>query len=465
MISKTLASAVLTEATAFGADFAEIFLEDTLASSISMENGKIEERGTGNSYGAGIRVLKGLQSAYGYTSDLSKKSLLKLAQDVGKAFSGPRVLTPPALQKVKVKEIINVSTQPMETISVTEKIKLLKMVNDTMASYDKRIIRTNVYFNDMVKQVTIFNTLGRFVEDTRRRGRMYMIAVAAENGKIENFGEGPGASDGFDFFTSKIKLKEMAIETAKSAIGLLGAKECPSGKMPVVIGNGFGGVIFHEACGHPFEASSISKKLSVFWDKLGKQVANPIVNAVDDGTIPYAWGSTNVDDEGFPAQKVQLIKDGVLNSFMIDQFNGRRMKAEHNGHSRRQNYKFEPTSRMTNTYIENGPHTVDQIISATKYGLYAKKMGGGSVNPATGEFNFTVSEGYMIRDGKIAEAVKGAALVGKGDETLSKIDMVANDLARAQGMCGAASGSIPTDVGQPTIRVTEITVGGRGGGQ
>ncbi len=465
MISKKLASALLLEATAFGADFAEVYLEDTLSSNVSMENGKIEERVSTNGFGAGIRVLKGLQSAYGYTSDLSKKSLMKLAQDVGKAFSGPRVLTPPTLEKVKVKEIINLSSQPMETISVQQKIDLLKMVNDTMASFDKRIVRTNVYLSDMVKQVTIFNTLGRHVEDTRRRARLYMIAVAAENGKIENFGEGPGASDGFDFFTSKIKLKEMATETAKSAISLLGAAECPSGKMPVVIGNGFGGVIFHEACGHPFEASAVSKKLSVFWDKLGKQVANPIVNAVDDGTIPFGWGSTNVDDEGFPAQKVQLIKDGVLNSFMIDQFNGRRMKAEQNGHSRRQNYKFEPTSRMTNTYIENGPHTVEQIIAATQYGLYAKKMGGGSVNPATGEFNFTVSEGYMIRNGKIAEAVKGAALVGKGDETLAKIDMVANDLARAQGMCGAASGSIPTDVGQPTIRVTEITVGGRRGGQ
>lgn len=465
MISKKLASALLLQATAFGADFAEVYLEDTLSSNVSMENGKIEERVSTNGFGVGVRVLKGLQSAYGYTSDLSKKSLMKLAQDVGKAFSGPRVLTPPPLEKVKVKEIIYLSSQPMETISVKQKIDLLKMVNDTMASFDKRIVRTNVYLSDMVKQVTIFNTLGRHVEDTRRRARLYMIAVAAENGKIENFGEGPGASDGFDFFTSKIKLKEMAIETAKSAISLLGAAECPSGKMPVVIGNGFGGVIFHEACGHPFEASAVSKKLSVFWDKLGKQVANPIVNAVDDGTIPFGWGSTNVDDEGFPAQKVQLIKNGVLNSFMIDQFNGRRMKAEQNGHSRRQNYKFEPTSRMTNTYIENGPHTVEQIIAATQYGLYAKKMGGGSVNPATGEFNFTVSEGYMIRNGKIAEAVKGAALVGKGDETLAKIDMVANDLARAQGMCGAASGSIPTDVGQPTIRVTEITVGGRRGGQ
>jgi TldD protein len=465
MISKTLASVLLSEATAFGADFAEIYLEDTLSSNLSMENGKIEERISTNGYGVGVRVLKGLQSAYGYTSDLSKKSLIKLAQDVGKAFSGERVLTPPPLSKVKVKETINLSARPAEVVSVTEKVALLTLANDTMASYDKRIVRTNVYLSDMVKKVTIFNTLGRQVEDTRRRARLYMIAVAAENGKFETAGEGPGASDGFDFFTEKIKIQEMALETAKSAITLLGAAECPSGKMPVVIGNGFGGVIFHEACGHPFEASAVSKKLSVFWDKLGKQVANPVVSAVDDGTIPFGWGSTNVDDEGFPTQRVQLIKDGVLTNFMIDQFNGRRMNVEHNGHSRRQNYKFEPTSRMTNTYIENGPHTVEQIIAATSYGLYAKKMGGGSVNPATGEFNFAVSEGYMIRDGKIAEPVKGAALVGKGDETLSKIDMVANDLARAQGMCGAASGSIPTDVGQPTIRVTEITVGGRRGGQ
>jgi len=465
MISKKLALLLLTEATANGADFAEVYLEDTLSSNLSMENGKIEERVSTNGYGVGVRVMKNLQSAYGYTSDLSKKSLIKLAQDVGKAFSEVRQLTPPPLVKVKVKETINLTTQPMETVAVDEKIKLLRLVNDTMASYDPRIVRTNVYLSDMVKFVTIFNTLGRWVEDTRRRARLYMIAVASDQGKFETAGEGPGASDGYDFFTNKVQLQTLATETAKSAITLLGAAECPSGKMPVIIGNGFGGVIFHEACGHPFEASAVYKKLSVFWDKLGKQVANPVVNAVDDGTIPYAWGSTNVDDEGFPTERVQLIKDGVLTNFMIDQFNGRRMNASHNGHSRRQNYKFEPTSRMTNTYIENGPHTVEEIIAATPYGLYAKKMGGGSVNPATGEFNFAVSEGYMIRDGKIAEPVKGAALVGKGDETLSKIDMVANDLSRAQGMCGAASGSIPTDVGQPTIRVTEITVGGRKGGQ
>ena len=465
MISKKLASELLVLATENGADFAELYFEDVVGQTTVMENGKIEERTSNNNYGVGIRVLKELQSAYAYTSDLSKRNLIELATNLSKAFQDKRVLNVPELKKVRIRKDLNATEKPLESVSVQEKIALMKDVNDLMAGYAKRIVRTNVYFSDMVKKVTIFNTLGRIVEDERRRGRLYMIAIASENGRFETSGEGPGASDGFEFFTDKIKVKELALETAKGAITLLGAVECPSGKMPVVIGNGFGGVIFHEACGHPFEASAISKKLSVFWDKLGKQVANPIVNAVDDGTIKNAWGSTNVDDEGFPTERTQLIKDGVLVNFMVDQFNGRRMNTPQNGHSRRQNYKFEPTSRMTNTFIENGPHTVEEIIAATPYGLYAKKMGGGSVNPATGEFNFTVSEGYMIRDGKIAEAVKGAALVGKGDEILPRIDMIANDLARAQGMCGAASGSIPTDVGQPTLRVTEITVGGRRGGQ
>jgi TldD protein len=430
-----------------------------------MENGKVEERTSQNGFGVGLRVMKDLQSAYAYTSNISKANLRLVASNLSKAFQGKRVLDVPTISKVRSKKDINFTPKPLETIPIQEKIALMTEVSDTIFAYDSRIVRSNVYLSETMKTVHIFNTLGRYVTDVRRRGRLYMMAFASENGRFETSGEGPGASDGFDFFTDKIKLKELALETAKGAITLLSASECPSGKIPVVIGNGFGGVIFHEACGHPFEASAVSKKLSVFWDKLGKQVANPIVNAVDDGTIPNGFGSNNYDDEGFPTEKTQLIKDGVLVNFMVDQFNGRRMNAKHNGHSRRQNFKFEPTSRMTNTFIENGPHTLEEIIAATPYGLYAKKMGGGSVNPSTGEFNFTVSEGYMIRDGKIAEPVKGAALVGKGDEILPKIDMIANDLARAQGMCGAASGSIPVDVGQPTIRVTEITVGGRQGGR
>lgn len=242
---------------------------------------------------------------------------------------------------------------------------------------------------------------------------------------------------------------------------MLHAKNCPAGNMTVAIDNGFGGVIFHEACGHSLEATSVAKGNSVFSDKLGTQIASTKVTAIDDGTLVNHWGSANIDDEGNPTQKNVLIENGILKSFMIDKLNGRRMGMKATGSSRRQSYKFAPTSRMTNTYIAAGKDNPEDIIKSIEYGLYAKKMGGGSVNPVTGEFNFAVSEGYIVKNGQIQEPVRGASLIGKGSEVLMNIDMVGNNLKQAQGMCGSVSGSIPTNVGQPMIRVKDITVGGR----
>lgn len=242
---------------------------------------------------------------------------------------------------------------------------------------------------------------------------------------------------------------------------MAGAGYCPAGVMPVAIANGFGGVIFHEACGHGLEASSVAYGQSVFAGKLGQQIANPKVTAIDDGTIPGAWGSINIDDEGTPAQKNVLIENGILKSYMIDKFNGRRMGMASTGSSRRQSYAYTPTSRMTNTYIANGDDKNEDIIASMEYGLYAASMGGGSVNPTTGEFNFAVNEGYIVRNGVICEPVRGASLVGKGSDCIMNIDMVGNDMEMGQGMCGSSSGSVPTNVGQPLIRVSSITVGGR----
>ena len=235
--------------------------------------------------------------------------------------------------------------------------------------------------------------------------------------------------------------------------------------MDVIIENGFGGVIFHEACGHSLEATSVAKNLSVFSNKLGQKIANEAVTAIDDGTLENFWGSGNYDDEGNPTRRNVLIEKGVLKSYLVDDQNGRRMKQKGNGACRRQSYKYAPTSRMSNTFIDNGPYTTQEIIQATKKGLYAKKMGGGSVNPITGEFNFAVQEAYLVEDGQIKERVKGATLIGNGAEVLLNIDMVGNNLLTAQGMCGSLSGSIPADVGQPCVRVRNITVGGRGGAQ
>ena len=251
-------------------------------------------------------------------------------------------------------------------------------------------------------------------------------------------------------------------EVRKRAVKILKADEMIGQELPVVIDNGFGGVILHEACVHSLEATSVAKGLSVFTNKIGEKIASDVVTAIDDGTLRNNWGSLNVDDEGNPTQRNVLIENGVLKSYLYDYRNQRRSYHPLTGSGRRESYKYSPTSRMNNTYIAPGKSTVKEIIAATEYGLYAKSMGGGSVNPTTGEFNFAVTEGYMIRNGKICEPVRGATLIGSGKETLLKIDMVADNLAFGQGMCGSASGSIPTDVGQPTIRVSSMTVGGRG---
>ena len=254
--------------------------------------------------------------------------------------------------------------------------------------------------------------------------------------------------------------EQLGKEAARVALVNLEAKDCPSGKMPVVIDNGFGGVIFHEACGHALEATSVAKNRSAFCGKLGQQIASTCVSAVDDGTIPNAWGSQNIDDEGNFQKRRLLIENGILKTYMIDTLNGRRMGMDSTSSSRRESYQFEPTSRMSNTFILPGDAEFEELFEGVEKGLYARKMGGGSVNPQTGEFNFAVLEGYMIENGKITYPVKGAALIGNGRDILWNIDKVGKELRTGQGMCGSMSGSIPTDVGQPPIRVTSITVGG-----
>ncbi len=462
MIGKSLAIDVLNAGLVTGADFAEIYLEQNDSSFLSLENGKTESSLSSTTYGAGIRLLNKLQSVYGYTNDISRKGLMNLATSLAKSFQGERLITVEKINKVRVKNA-HVYERPLSEVSREEKIALMKEAHEVISSYDKRIVRIQCSFMNNRKVVTIFNSDGKQFDDFKERGRMAFVAIASENGKIETSFEGPGATAGMEFFTAKISIRDTAKRVAELAIKMLTAAECPSGKMPVVIGNGFGGVVFHEACGHSLEATAVAKKLSVFSDSLGKQIASPLVTAIDDGTIANGWGSNNIDDEGNLTQRNVLIKDGICTSFLVDSFNGRRMNAKANGACRRESYKYEPTSRMSNTFIAAGNSTHEEIIAATKLGLYAASMGGGSVNPATGEFNFSVSEAYIIRDGKIAEPVRGATLIGSGADILMKIDMVGNNLQRAQGMCGSVSGSIPADVGQPTIRVSEILVGGRGG--
>jgi TldD protein len=268
---------------------------------------------------------------------------------------------------------------------------------------------------------------------------------------------------GFEIF-DEIDPECYGKDAARCAVTMLKADMCPAGKMPVAIENGFGGVIFHEACGHSLEASSVAKGQSIFCDLLGEKIASDVVTAIDDSTIPNGWGSFNIDDEGEDARKNVLIKDGVLKSYMVDKLNGRRMNTPSTGSGRRQSYAYAPTARMSNTYIAPGESSDREIISSIADGLYCAQMGGGSVNPITGDFNFMVLEGYLVKNGQVDKPVRGATLIGNGANIIKKIDMVGKDMKTGQGMCGASSGSIPADVGQPLIRVSEIMVGGRQGG-
>jgi TldD protein len=460
MILKEMAETILAKCLVTGGDFAEIFEEDSISNSIGIIDDKVENALGGRNYGVGIRIFKGFKSIYAYTNDNTLSGLMdtayKAALALGELKENKNIILNNAVQ---FRNIHKIEQYPNE-IGFDKKIGIMKIAYKNAKEFSSDISQVSVSYMDKDQKVLIANTEGVYIEDRRIRTRLAISAVASKNDENQTGFEGPGANKGFEIFKD-IDPAYYGKEAARTAYTMLHAKNCPAGKMTVAIDNGFGGVIFHEACGHSLEATAVAKGNSVFANKLGEQIASTKVTAIDDGTIENSWGSINIDDEGNPSKKNVLIENGILKSYMIDKLNGRRMGMEATGNSRRQSYKFAPTSRMTNTYIANGDETKDEIIASISDGLYAKKMGGGSVNPVTGEFNFSISEGYLVKNGVIQEPVRGASLIGKGSEVLMNIDMVGNNLEQAQGMCGSSSGSIPVNVGQPTIRVREITVGGR----
>jgi TldD protein len=460
MISREICQRVLQKAVSTGADYAEIFAENTVNHSISMIASKVDGIKDTVIAGAAVRVYKGLRSVMASTVDMSEAGLLRCAESAAEALGQGE-----AQIDIVLKERIFGDIHPVKIVPTScgnaEKVAILKEGYFAAKEYDESVVQVSGSLLDVDHNILIANTEGTYAQDRQIRTRMAISAVADKGSGTQTGFFGPGRRMGMETFTELIDPKSVGIRAAKQAVTMAGAGYCPAGVMPVAIDNGFGGVIFHEACGHGLEASSVAYGQSVFAGKLGQQIANPKVTAIDDGTIPNAWGSINIDDEGTPAQRNVLIENGILKSYMIDKFNGRRMGMASTGNSRRQSYHHTPTSRMTNTYIAAGEDKNEDIISSIEYGLYAASMGGGSVNPVTGEFNFAVNEGYIIRDGKICEPVRGATLVGKGSEVIQNIDMVGTDMDMGQGMCGSSSGSVPTNVGQPLIRVSTITVGGR----
>src|SRR6056297_32172 len=459
MLNKSVIEETINTALHTGGDFAEVFVENKVTNSINLVNGKIDSANTGIDYGVGIRVIKDTNEIYVYTNNDDKNNLLNLAKKAASMFNKIDKKNI-SLKYQDCNNIHPIRVYPSK-VSQKQKVELIKKAYKAADNYDELITQVVVGLSDYTQNVQIANSNGIFVEDERTRVRMGIQAVATLKGEKQTGYLGPGGHMGCEFF-DEIDVEKKAQEAARMAVTMIKAGHAPQGKMPVIIDNKFGGVIFHEACGHGLEATSVAKNNSVFSNKLKEKIASEKVTAIDDGTIAHQWGSQNFDDEGHKTQRNVLIERGILKNYMIDFINGRRLNMKSTGSGRRESYRCAPTSRMTNTFIDNGEYSREEIIAATEFGLYAKHMGGGSVNPATGDFNFNVREGYIIKNGQIEKPVRGATLIGKGADILKKIDMVANNLDLAEGMCGSISGSVPAGVGQPTLRVSELTVGGRG---
>jgi len=459
LISDITASRIIEAAMIGNADFAEIFEEEIKSSSVGLLNGKTTRASSGINYGVGIRLMAGTNVVYVYTCDKSEDALIKLAKEASSALKGGKASDIKNLEALSKSSPSVLNIDPL-TVSKKTNIDFLKEASDYAMNYNELITQAAASYSTSQRVIHIVNSYGFNKEESQTRIRFSVEAVASKGNEKQTGRIAPGTMRGYEFI-NEYPIIDKTRECCETAIRMINAGYAPSGKMPVVIGNGFGGVIFHEACGHALESTAVGIRSSCFTDKLGQRIASDVVTARDNARIEGEWGSYYTDDTGRESSDLLLIENGICKNYLVDDLGARRMGCEPTGCGRRQDFTYAPTSRMSNTYIDNGKDDPADIIADTEYGLYCTKMGGGSVDTATGEFNFAAEEAFMIRNGKVAEPVRGATLIGKGQEILLNIDRVGNDLELAAGMCGSISGGVPVTVGQPTIRVSSILVGGR----
>lgn len=463
MLQPSRVKKVLDAALERGAQFAELFVEDTYSSNLSLIDSKPSQAVVGRLKGAGIRVFYGHEQIYVTTNDLSEAGLVKAART---AAAG-RVGVSGEVTRIEAKDfspahfdsIHTYGTKPWE-YDRDKKFSHLMRMDRAARGRSTLVSQVEPMLIEKTQKILVANSEGLWAEDERNYVRVFMDVTLEEHGVKESQHARAGRLGTSEWFDT-VDFEQMATDVVDRAKVLLHADFAPAGEMPVIIDNGFGGVIFHEACGHGLETTSVAKGASVFCGKMGERLAESCVTAIDDGTIANTWGSLTVDDEGMPTKKTVLIENGVLKSYIVDGMGAKQTGFARTGSGRRQSYKYAPASRMRNTYIAAGEDRLEDMIRDVDHGIYAKDMGGGSVSPGTGDYNFAVREAWLIENGKLVKPVKGATLIGRGIETLGRITRVGNELKLQDGMCGSVSGSIPTTVGQPAILVSKMLVGGR----
>ncbi|MEM7800671.1 MAG: TldD/PmbA family protein [Chloroflexota bacterium] len=443
-----------------GGDLAEIYVENNQTLTLGLDDSRLEQAISGNDRGVGIRVFYGNSAAYAYTDDLSEKALAEAAAIAAAAAKGGSERRTAIDLTRRVSALDYPIEKPFDQLSIAEKGNFLRRIDAAGRRTDSRIVQVQTSYKETDRQVAIYNSDGVWAEDQRQIVEMRIQVTAKDGDVLQPNQTGFGGQKGLELF-DQFEVEQVAREAAEGAIKMLDARPLSAGEMPVVISNGWGGVLFHEACGHCLEADFVMQGASPYANLIGERVGSDILNAIDDGTIPGRRGSLRFDDEGTPAARNVLIENGILKGYMWDLAEARRAGVAPSGNGRRESFRHLPLPRMTNTFIDAGPHEPEEIIRSVKKGLYAKNFGGGQVQLGRGDYVFSVTEGYLIENGKLTAPVKGITLLGNGPETLKLIDMIANDVSLdpGMGMCGKGQ-SARVSVGQPTLRVPKLTVGG-----
>ena len=455
LINRTLSTAMRT-----GGEFAEVFVEDKRSSSAVLDDGRVEELTSGRDRGAGIRVVVGDTTGFAHTADLSEAGLSAAAEAAAAAArgggGGNKVV---AVSPIDVARSAPVRIPP-EDVAKATKVGLLTLANEAARAEGSAVTQVSARYGDSRRRILVANSDGLLAEDDQVRTLFSVSCVATGDTGLQTGRESTGRTVGFELF-DEADVEGMGRRAAERAITKLSARPAPSGAVPVVVGPGGGGVLFHEACGHGLEADLVGKSASVFAGRVGQQVASPLVTLIDDGTMAGEWGHFAIDDEGRPAAHNVLIQDGVLTDYMWDQLRARKEGRESSGNGRRQSYQHLPMVRMTNTYITAGQDDPADIIAATDSGVYVAQLGGGQVNTATGDFVFGMTEAYLIENGQITDPIREGNLIGNGPDVLNRIDMLGDDFAMGSpGTCGKDGQGVPVGDGTPTLRVTSLTVGG-----
>lgn len=458
IMKKTQYEQLLNSLMSTGADFAEIYFEESFNKTYEYTNSKLDSIKTANARGIGFRIIYKGDYYYSSTNKLDFDNLEGIAKKIAENIKSPKAKKTITLNKLEDKTT-NVKISHND-FSTEKKKKILSKIDQIIKSKFKEITQVSLKFVENDKLFTIANSDGKYITSNAIRTRYICHTYAEKDGVKEDEYFAIGRRKGYEFLDD-FDIEKESLNIAASNVEKLLAKDFKGGEMPVVIGPGFGAVIFHEACGHGLEATSVAPNLSIFSNQLGKRVGSDKVTLIDDGTIPNAWGSNIIDDEGELTEKNVLIENGILKKYLVDKYSVTQMNTQSNGCGRRDSYEYAPTSRMSNTFLAPGSDTLEDMIKSIERGIYCKKLSGGQVKPNTGDFNFGVEVAYAIENGKITDRIKGVTLIGNGKDILNNVEMVGNDLKIEDGYCASKSGFVPITCGQPSIKISKILVGGK----